>query len=48
MLIRLIHPDECATLARLTVVAYARLYDPSPLGPYEDELRDVETRRRVS
>lgn len=48
MLIRLIHPDECADLARLTVAAYARLYDPSPLSPYEDELRDVETRRRDS
>lgn len=45
---RLIHADECADLARITVAAYARLYDPTPLGPYEVELRDVESRRRDS
>jgi len=48
MLIRLIHPDECDALARITVEAYRRLNGGEPLGPYEQELLDVEGRRRDS
>ena len=48
MLIRLIRPDECDALARITVEAYRQLNDGEPLGPYEEELLDVEGRRRDS
>jgi ribosomal protein S18 acetylase RimI-like enzyme len=45
MLIRLIHADECDALAHVTVDAYRHLDNSEPLGPYEDELRNVEARR---
>ena len=48
MLIRLIRPEECDALARITVAAYRQLHGGAPLGPYEDELLDVEGRRRDS
>lgn len=48
MLIRLIRRDECDALARITVAAYRQLNGDQPLGPYEEELRDVEGRRRDS
>jgi ribosomal protein S18 acetylase RimI-like enzyme len=48
MLIRLIHADDCDTLARITVEAYRQLNGQEPLGPYEKELRDVDGRRRDS
>lgn len=48
MMIRLIRPDECDELARITVAAYRQLNGGAPLGPYESELRDVDTRRRDS
>jgi ribosomal protein S18 acetylase RimI-like enzyme len=45
MEIRLIRSDECDELARITVAAYQRINHGHPLGPYEDELRDVDARR---
>ena len=48
MLIRLIRPEECDALARITVAAYRQLHGGAPLGPYENELLDVEGRRRDS
>ncbi|MBW4029790.1 MAG: GNAT family N-acetyltransferase [Acidobacteria bacterium] len=45
MLIRLIHADESAALASITLAAYRQLNDGAPLGPYEDELADVDRRR---
>lgn len=43
--IRLIRPEECEELARITVSAYRHLHGDQPLGPYEKHLRDVEGRR---
>jgi ribosomal protein S18 acetylase RimI-like enzyme len=48
MEIRLIQPDESAALGRITVEAYRQLFDADSLGSYEEELADVETRRRDS
>lgn len=45
MLIRLIHRDECDALGTITVAAYRELHGSQPLGPYEEELADVEARR---
>jgi ribosomal protein S18 acetylase RimI-like enzyme len=45
MLIRRIQPHECDALARITVDAYRQINGAQPLGPYEDQLRDVEGRR---
>jgi ribosomal protein S18 acetylase RimI-like enzyme len=45
MFIRLIRSEECGDLGRIIVEAYRQLADGEPLGPYEEELTDVETRR---
>ena len=44
MEIRLIEPEECVELARVTIAAYEELFG-GPLGPYADALADVESRR---
>jgi predicted N-acetyltransferase YhbS len=48
MKIRLLDPSECDELGEITVRAYRSLYGGESLGPYEDELRDVEGRIRDS
>jgi len=45
MLIRRIRPEECADLGRITIAAYRQLNGGGPLGPYEEELADVERHR---
>jgi ribosomal protein S18 acetylase RimI-like enzyme len=48
MKIRLVNPNETDELGDITVRAYRTLYGGESLGPYEDELRDVEGRRHES
>jgi ribosomal protein S18 acetylase RimI-like enzyme len=48
MLIRRIHPEECESLARITLAAYRQLSDGEPVGPYERQLLDVEARANDS
>jgi ribosomal protein S18 acetylase RimI-like enzyme len=48
MEIRHIRPTECETLGRITVEAYRQLFDADSLGSYEEELADVDARRRDS
>jgi predicted N-acetyltransferase YhbS len=48
MEIRLIRPDECETLGEITLRAYKNLIGGESLGPYENELLDVASRRRES
>lgn len=45
MQIRLIRPDECEELGRITLRAYRDLTGGESLGPYEDELLDVSARQ---
>jgi len=45
MEIRLIRAKESETLGRITVEAYRQLFDTESLGPYEEELANVEARR---
>jgi ribosomal protein S18 acetylase RimI-like enzyme len=44
MEIRLIQSEECATLGQITLDAYRQLNGSEPLGPYEEELLDVQAR----
>ena len=48
MEIRLIRPEESAALGRITVEAYRQLFEADSLGSYEEELANVEARRRDS
>jgi predicted N-acetyltransferase YhbS len=48
MKIRPLEPRESDELGAITVRAYRALYGGDSLGPYEDELRDVEGRTRDS
>jgi GNAT superfamily N-acetyltransferase len=48
MKIRPIDPSESDELGEITVRAYRSLYGGESLGPYENELRDVEGRIRDS
>jgi GNAT superfamily N-acetyltransferase len=48
MKIRPLDPSESDELGAITVRAYRTLSGGDPLGPYEDELRDVDGRRRDS
>jgi predicted N-acetyltransferase YhbS len=48
MKIRPLDPSECDELGEITVRAYRALYGGESLGPYEDELRDVQGRARDS
>jgi GNAT superfamily N-acetyltransferase len=48
MNIRLLDASECDELGEITVRAYRAIYDGDPLGPYEDELRDVNGRSHDS
>ena len=45
MEIRLIRPEECEVLGRITLRAYRDLIGGESLGPYEDELLDVVGRQ---
>ncbi len=45
MQVRLIRPDECEVLGRITLRAYRDLMGGESLGPYEDELLDVAARQ---
>jgi predicted N-acetyltransferase YhbS len=48
MNIRPLDPSECDELGDITVRSYRALYGGESLGSYEDELRDVDGRRRES
>jgi ribosomal protein S18 acetylase RimI-like enzyme len=45
MQIRLIHPNECEALGKITLRAYKNLDGRESLGPYENELLDVAARQ---
>lgn len=45
MEIRLIRAEESEALGQITVEAYRQLFDAESLGPYEEELANVEDRR---
>ena len=45
MEIRPIHADESGALGRITVQAYRQLFATESLGPYEEELANVDARR---
>jgi ribosomal protein S18 acetylase RimI-like enzyme len=45
MQIRLIRPDECEALGKVTLRAYRNLDGRESLGPYENELLDVAARQ---